>query len=108
MSVYDLTNLIYASKSTPGEWRQEYRFTQQWKLPRIDGAALSSLYNRISTDENTRGDWLKLYNVSSSAVFVLPGTVPGLYCAAEQFYAEGYSRCYCPAEGGAHAATDGH
>ncbi len=27
-SVYYLTNLIYASKSTPGEWQQEYRFSQ--------------------------------------------------------------------------------
>lgn len=107
-SVYYLTNLIYASKTTPGEWQQEYRFSQQWKLSGINGASLSSLYSRIASDENTRGDWLKLYNVSSSAAYVLPGSVPGLYCAAEALDTASYSRCYCPAETAGHAATSGH
>jgi sphingomyelin phosphodiesterase acid-like 3 len=105
-SVYYLTNLIYASSATPGEWEQEYQFSKEWKLPRIDAAGLSSLYNKIQSDEGVRGEWLKLYNVSSSAAYVVPGSVPGLYCAAEQLDPESYARCYCPTQPGDHAGNN--
>lgn len=106
-SVYYLTNLIYASSTTPGEWKLEYQFSKEWKLPRIDAAGLSSLYSKIRSDEAVRGEWLRLYNVSSSAAYVVPGSVPGLYCAAEELDPESYSRCYCPAESG-HTVSDTH
>ncbi len=107
-SVYYLTNLIYASSTTPGEWELEYQFSKTWKLPRIDAPGLSSLYSRIRSDEVVRGEWLKLYNVSSSAAYVLPGSVPGLYCAAEELDADSYSQCYCPAETRGHTAGEIH
>ena len=106
-SVYYLTNLIYASSTTPGEWKLEYQFSKEWKLPRIDAAGLSSLYSKIRSDEGVRGEWLKLYNVSSSAAYVVPGSVPGLYCAAGELDPESYSRCYCPAESD-HAVSNTH
>src|SRR5581483_3257376 len=80
-SVYYLTNLLYASSTTPGEWQLEYRFSGQWKLSRIDAASLWELESRIRSDEDIRGEWVKLYNVSSSAAFLPPGSTPGLYCA---------------------------
>src|SRR5262249_3662921 len=49
-SVYYLTNLIYASSTTAGEWEQEYQFSKQWKLPRIDAPTLASLYDKIRGD----------------------------------------------------------
>ncbi len=55
---------------------------------------------KSSSDEAVQGQWLKFYNVSSSAAYVVPGSVPGLYCAAEQLDPENYARCYCPAETG--------
>ena len=99
-SVYYLTNLIYASSTTAGEWEREYQFSKQWKLPRIDAVSLSSLYDKIRSDEAVRGEWLKLYNVSSSSAYVVPGSVPGLYCAAGELDPDSYSQCYCPAESG--------
>ncbi len=107
-SMYYLTNLIYASSNTPGEWELEYQFSKKWKLPRVDAAGLSSLYSNIRSDEGVRGEWLKLYNVSSSAAYVVPGSVPGLYCAAEELDADSYSRCYCPSETGGHTVSDTH
>ena len=96
-SVYYLTNLLFASSSTAGEWRREYVFTEQWKLPRIDGTTLSSLSTRIRNQESARNEWLKLYDVSSSAAFILPGTAPGFYCAGDELTPEAFAACYCPA-----------
>jgi sphingomyelin phosphodiesterase acid-like 3 len=96
-SVYYLTNLAFASSTTAGEWDHEYTFSQEWKLPKIDAAGLASLYNKIRMDESARGDWLKFYNVSSSAAYLPADTVPGLYCAIEELDPESYTRCYCPA-----------
>ncbi len=95
-SVFYLTNLAFASSTTAGEWAREYTFSQQWKLPRIDAAGLASLYQKIRTDQTARADWLKFYNVSSSAVYFPEETIPGLYCAMEELDPDGYTRCYCP------------
>jgi sphingomyelin phosphodiesterase acid-like 3 len=97
-SVYYLSNLTYASQSTPGEWQLEYTFSKQWKLPRIDGANLAALYTKIAADESTRNDWLKLYNTSSSAAYLPPGSALGLSCAAEGLDAASYGSCYCSAK----------
>jgi hypothetical protein len=94
-TVYNLTNLLYASSTTAGEWQREYSFSDAWKAQQIDAASLSGLYDRIRSDEGFRDEWLKLLNVSSSEVHLLPGSAPGLYCADEAFDQESYSRCYC-------------
>ncbi len=99
-SVYYLTNLIFASSTTPGEWQREYTFSQEWHMARMDSASLSTLYDKITSDEVTRNDWLKLFNVSSPAAYLPVGSAPGLYCAIENMDPEGYGRCYCPALSG--------
>ena len=33
-SVYYLTNLTFASSTTPGEWQLEYTFSKQWNVAR--------------------------------------------------------------------------
>ena len=94
-SVYFLTNLVYASATTPGEWKREYRFSEQWKLAAVNTKSLSTLYQRIQSSDSDRAEWLKLYNVSSSAAYLAPGTTPGLYCAIEALEPESYQSCYC-------------
>lgn len=94
-STYYLTNLLFASSHTPGVWKKEYTFSQEWKLPRLDGASLSKLYERIKSQPAVRDKWLKLYNISSSAVHLPPNSAPGLYCAIEGLDAKSYGSCYC-------------
>jgi len=94
-SVYYLTNLIYASSTTPGEWKREYTFSEQWKLPRLDGASLAALYSRIQSQPSIGDEWLRLYNVSSSAAYLPANAVSGFACAIEGLGPEAYSNCYC-------------
>lgn len=106
-SVYYLTNLTYASSTTPGEWQLEYTFSKQWNASRIDGASLSGLYSRIESDESVRNEWMKLYNISSSAAYVPAGGTPGLTCAAEGLSLKTYDSCYCSSQATGGAATTG-
>ncbi len=80
-SVYYLTNLEFASSKTRGEWGKEYTFSQEWKMGRPDAASLATLYEQIKTKPDVRDEWLKLYNVSSSAAYLPAHSAPGLYCA---------------------------
>jgi sphingomyelin phosphodiesterase acid-like 3 len=97
-SVYYLTNLIFASSTTPGEWQLEYTFSKQWKVSRIDAASLKALYSRIQSDKSVRDDWLRLYNTSSSAAYLTAGSAPGLTCAVEGLDSQDYGKCYCSGE----------
>jgi sphingomyelin phosphodiesterase acid-like 3 len=94
-SVYYLTNLTFASSTTPGEWQLEYTFSKQWNAPRIDTASLTALYSRIQSDKSVRDDWLRLYNTSSSAAYLTAGSAPGFTCAVEGLDPQDYSKCYC-------------
>ncbi|MGD0929303.1 MAG: metallophosphoesterase [Candidatus Korobacteraceae bacterium] len=94
-SVYYLTNLELASSKTRGEWRKEYTFSQEWKMGRPDAASLAALYEQIKTKPEVRDEWLKLYNVSSSAAYLPAHSAPGFYCAVEELDPETYSNCYC-------------
>jgi hypothetical protein len=94
-AVYYLANITFASSTTRGEWQREYRSSQEWKAPRLDAATLAALASKIKSDETTRNDWLKLYNVSSAAAYLPPNSMLGLYCALEELDAKGYSECYC-------------
>ena len=97
-TVYFLSNLTLASSTTPGEWQKEYQFSQEWKLAGINTATLTALDAKIRNDESVRNQWLRLYNVSSSAARILPGTAPGLYCAIDELSRPDYSQCYCPVQ----------
>lgn len=95
-TVYYLSNLALASSTTAGEWQKEYQFSKEWKLAGVNTRTLTALNAKIRSDESVRDQWLKLYNVSSSAARILPGTAPGLYCAIEEMSRPDYTQCYCP------------
>jgi len=97
-STYYLTNLKYATSKAKGQWKKEYQFSQEWKVTQINAASLESIYRQIGTDQNTREQWLKLYNVSSAAAKIAAGQVRALYCAIEHLDTESYARCYCADE----------
>ena len=97
-SVYYLTNLTFASSTTPGEWEREYTFSQQWKVPRIDGASLATVYGKVTSKQADSDEWLKLYNVSSSAVFLPANAAVGFECAIEGLAPDAYTSCYCKVE----------
>jgi len=96
-SVYYLTNLLFASSSSPGEWKREYTFSQEWKMEGVNAKNLAALYREILGEQADQDEWLKLYNVSSSAAYVPAGMAPGLYCAIEGLDPEAYGKCFCPA-----------
>jgi hypothetical protein len=64
-------------------------------LGRPDAASLATLYDQIKTKPDVRDEWLKLYNVSSSAAYMPPDSTPGLYCAIQDLDPESYGKCYC-------------
>ncbi len=99
-STYFLTNLEAASKSTPGIWALEYRFSEQWHQKRMAASGLGALDHRIQDDPETRSQWLKLYNVSSTAVHVPAEGVPFLSCAIGSLDPASYQKCYCPVREG--------
>jgi len=97
-SVYYLANLLFASSTTPGEWKREYTFSQAWKMQGVNGTTLSELYNKVERDDAARAQWLKLYTVSSSAAYLPANSISGLSCAIEGLTPQQYGTCYCPAE----------
>jgi len=101
-SVYYLTNLLFAGSTTPGEWKREYKFSQQWNMRGVNAVNLATLYGKIVADETDGAEWLKLYNASSAAAHLPAGTTPGLYCAIEGLDAEAYGNCFCSAMTQAH------
>lgn len=94
-SVYRITNLNNAGSQSPGEWKREYRFTQEWKLKPLNVLILASLYREIRSVPADRDEWLKLYNTSSTAVHMPPNSGLAAYCAIEALDPETYSSCYC-------------
>lgn len=101
-SVYYLTNLLFASRTTAGEWKREYSFETEWKMRGVNAANLADVYGEVTRDEADRAEWLKLYNVSSSAARVPPNGAPALYCAIEGLDPESYGNCFCSAIASSH------
>jgi sphingomyelin phosphodiesterase acid-like 3 len=100
-SVYYLTNLEFAGGKTRGEWAKEYTFSQEWKMGRPDAVSFTTLYGQIKSKPDVRDEWLKLYNVSSSAAYLPANSAPAFYCASRELDLGSYSNCYC-------ASTIGH
>jgi hypothetical protein len=96
-STYYLANLGDASSNTKGQWKKEYRFSQEWKARQINTASLETIYGEIGAEQKSRDRWLELYNVSSSTEQVPAGAVRGLYCAVGFLDLESYKTCYCSA-----------
>jgi hypothetical protein len=105
-SIYYLTNIEYASSRTAGEWTREYTFSQQWKMKQLNAANLAAIYNNVASQGDARGEWLKLYNVSS-AIYLPPDSTPGLYCAIEGLLPESYGKCFCGAVASSKPAAPG-
>ena len=96
-SVYYLTNLLFASSTTKGEWAKEYTFSQAWKKSGVTASTLAAVYDEVASDASARADWLRFYNVSSSAAHLPADSTPILYCAIEALSVESYAKCFCPA-----------
>ncbi len=95
-STYYLTNLKQASSKVRGRWKKEYEFSREWKVRRLDLASLGTIYGKVQrTNQTARDQWLKLYNVSSSAAVVPADSVRGLYCAIGALDHAAYESCYC-------------
>jgi sphingomyelin phosphodiesterase acid-like 3 len=95
-STYYLTNLTLASTTTSGKWSKEYSFSEIWKGKPLDAFGLAAVYKTVGTSEQAHAEWLKLYNVSSSAVHLSQDGIKGLYCAIESLDPGSYNSCYCP------------
>ena len=98
-STYYLSNLLFASRDTRGEWKKEYTFSGEWKLKALDGTSLARVYQQIVSNQQDRDQWLKLYTVSSAEEHLPQGSLAGLYCAIEGLSLESYGRCYCDKAG---------
>ena len=94
-STYNLTNLLQADSKTRGRWKREYTFSRQWKTRQLDGVSLAHLYDAITSTDQVRQLWLKLYMVSSSAAPVPAADVKGLYCAIGALDPQSYAACAC-------------
>jgi len=97
-STYYLTNLKQASGKVRGRWKKEYTFTREWSAPRLDLASLGTIYSQIQATKTARDQWLKLYNLSSSAAKIPPDSVRGLSCAIGPLDVAAYEKCYCQPE----------
>jgi sphingomyelin phosphodiesterase acid-like 3 len=103
-TTFDLTNLFEAAAtgSTAAEWQQEYTFTEEWHLPRIDLLSLERLYSLTEGVPEERERWHRLFPVSSPVYWhrvAGPGEhtaqlVRAYRCAAEHVLLQDYRQCY--------------
>jgi len=96
-TTYMLANLEDATGNTHGVWNSEYHFSKRWKTPEINAANLELIYQRIESDDESRRQWLKFYNVASTAALVSAEEARALYCAIAFLDTESYSHCFCTA-----------
>lgn len=92
---YYLKNLQTAGSTSPGEWGEEYNFARKWQQRRLDGAALAKVNTAVMNSKTAEDQWLKFYNVSSTADPVPAKDVRGLSCATASLEVPAYQACYC-------------
>ncbi len=63
----------------------------------MNATNFAQMYSGITRNEADRAEWLKLYNVSSSAARLPANGAPALYCAIEGLDPESYGNCFCSA-----------
>ncbi|HEV2301386.1 MAG TPA: metallophosphoesterase [Stellaceae bacterium] len=100
----DATTYELPSLSGGAAWVEEYRFTSEWRLPRLDLASLDRLYRRIGGEPRTRARWLSLYALSNASFWPAEAAERAkrsraAYCAGGHLSATGFATCYCPASG---------
>jgi sphingomyelin phosphodiesterase acid-like 3 len=100
-TTYYLTNLTETS-ATPPVWRQEYTFSREWGLPRIDLASLDQLYSATAEVPAEREHWHRLFPVSSAGYWApfsrddrLAQAVRAFRCATGNVQIPDYRQCYC-------------
>jgi sphingomyelin phosphodiesterase acid-like 3 len=104
-TTYDLTNLMGADAGPagpPADWKAEYTFTSEWRLPRLDQASLARLAQRIATVPDLRRRWEKFYTVSSPASVLMRIGLAGdltraVLCSPAHLLPQDFDRCYCGA-----------
>jgi hypothetical protein len=105
-TTYDLTNLPQATAAAGGvspEWREEYTFTRQWRLPRVDLPSLDRLYSLITDDPAVSERWHMIFPVSSPVYWTpfsngkekLAQAARAFRCAAGNVSPSDYERCFC-------------
>jgi hypothetical protein len=98
-TTWKLANLFEARAGVPPNWRAEYTFAREWRLPRIDLPGLQQLYSAIGGVPEMRDRWHALYPVSSPVFWALssggPRAVRAFDCATGHAAIAGYRRCYC-------------
>jgi 3',5'-cyclic AMP phosphodiesterase CpdA len=96
----DATTYELPSLSGGAAWVPEYRFTSEWRLPRLDLASLERLYQKIGAEPQTRARWLSLYALSNGSFWPSEAAekerrARAAYCAAGHLSAAGFAACYC-------------
>lgn len=97
-----LTNLTETTGASP-VWRQEYTFSREWGLPRIDLASLDRLYSATAEVPAEREHWHRLFPVSSAEYWTpfsrgtdrLAQAVRAFRCATGNVRMSDYQQCYC-------------
>jgi sphingomyelin phosphodiesterase acid-like 3 len=104
-TTFDLANLQEATAAGGGRalWQEEYSFTRQWHLPRVDRPSLDSLYLATENAPDERERWHVLFPVSSpvywpqlsSAGVDGAQAVRAFRCASGNVLSANYQQCYC-------------
>jgi sphingomyelin phosphodiesterase acid-like 3 len=101
-TTYYLTNLAQTIAAPPA-WRQEYTFSREWGLPRIDLASLDQLYSATAEVPAEREHWHRLFPVSSPEYWApfsrgadrMAQAVKAFRCATGNTQIPDYRQCYC-------------
>ena len=79
------------------EWKTEYDFADEWKLPGVNPTSLQTLDERIATDPSVRSRWEQYYGVSIVKPQITEANFRTFYCGIDNGAAGPYSQCACPA-----------
>ncbi len=104
-TTYELANLMEAGAigTIPALWREEYTFTREWQLPRIDLASLEQLYAMIDRMPEKRDRWHTIFPVSSPVFWSMNSSgaageaqaVRAYRCATGHVSEDEFGQCYC-------------
>jgi sphingomyelin phosphodiesterase acid-like 3 len=104
-TTYELANLTEAggTSNIPAVWQEEYTFTREWRLPRIDLGSLEQLYAMTGEAPENRDRWHTIFAVSSPVFWSMNRSgaegeaqaVRAYRCATGHVSEEAFGQCYC-------------